>query len=82
MIEIVHAEHSGFCFGVKRAIQLAEAAALQGNAYSYGPLIHNPREVACLEAQGIYSIVDLDLLPEGQNLIICSHGKFSLPKCP
>ena len=73
-MEILHARHSGFCFGVKRAIHLAKGAALQGKAYSYGPLIHNPREVACLEKQGVFAIPDLDQLPSGGHVIICAHG--------
>ena len=43
MREIIRAPHSGFCFGVKQAIEKAEreAAASENIIYSFGPLIHN-----------------------------------------
>lgn len=46
-MKIVIAEHSGFCFGVKRAITTSsKLAADKGRVYSLGPLIHNAREIA------------------------------------
>ena len=40
---------SGFCMGVKRAMDFALAAAdARGQIYSLGPLFHNPQEIARL----------------------------------
>ena len=44
------AQGAGFCFGVKRAVQMAVEAAGQGMVCSLGPLIHNPREIARLSS--------------------------------
>ena len=44
-MKVIIADHSGFCFGVKRAIDIASTELESGDKriYSYGPLIHNPR---------------------------------------
>lgn len=68
------AKHAGFCFGVKSAVSLAQkAAAEDGRVYSLGPLIHNPREIARLEAQ-IGVVRDLSEVPKGSRAVIRSHG--------
>lgn len=40
------AKKYGFCFGVKRAIQIAEKTK---NSITLGPLIHNPKEISRLQ---------------------------------
>ena len=58
MAKITVAKSAGFCFGVKRAIDLAQDIASKNNdVYTFGPLIHNPQEVARLEKENI-KIVD------------------------
>ena len=50
-------DHAGFCFGVRRAVDKAfECADRQLPCVTLGPLIHNPQEVARLEAVGIRSV--------------------------
>ncbi|WP_018085168.1 bifunctional 4-hydroxy-3-methylbut-2-enyl diphosphate reductase/30S ribosomal protein S1 [Desulfurispora thermophila] len=75
-MQITRADKAGFCFGVKRAIELATGAARQnsGPVYTYGQLIHNQQEVARLAGQGIHAVDSLDQVPEGSLLIIRSHG--------
>jgi len=69
------AEESGFCFGVKRAIELARATAeREGVAYSLGPIIHNPQEVARLTRCGVRVVDSLEGVPQGAPLLIRSHG--------
>lgn len=69
------AEQAGFCFGVKRALEMANKAALDNKPtiYTLGPLIHNPQVVNKLEKEGIKAIDTLDQINEG-TLIIRSHG--------
>jgi 4-hydroxy-3-methylbut-2-enyl diphosphate reductase len=69
------AEHSGFCFGVRRAIKLAQDAARRNKLpiYSLGPLIHNRQEVERLKGKGIHVIEDLSGM-ESETLIVRSHG--------
>ncbi|MFH1288035.1 MAG: 4-hydroxy-3-methylbut-2-enyl diphosphate reductase [bacterium] len=72
---IICAKSAGFCFGVERAIKLANQAAKKNRAkvYTLGPLIHNPQEVRRLEKKGIIPVSDLKKV--GNNLVIIrSHG--------
>jgi 4-hydroxy-3-methylbut-2-enyl diphosphate reductase len=65
---------SGVCFGVRRALELAEQAIEEGRpVYSLGPLIHNPQEVARLARKGFRVIQSLDEA-QGGTLLIRSHG--------
>lgn len=68
------ARHSGFCFGVRRAIQLAmEARTNEGDVYSLGELIHNPQIVQELNAKGIRVAEDISNI-HNSIVIIRSHG--------
>ena len=68
------ADKAGFCFGVKRAIELAEQAAEKyGEVFTLGELIHNERAVAELERRGVRSVVNVSEAA-GKPLIIRSHG--------
>jgi 4-hydroxy-3-methylbut-2-enyl diphosphate reductase len=75
MKKVKLAEHSGFCFGVRRAIKLAQDAAKGSKLpiYSLGPLIHNRQEVERLRKKGIHVIERLSGIKSG-TLIIRSHG--------
>ena len=42
-MEVIVADPCGFCYGVKRAVQIAESAADSLPAATLGPLIHNPQ---------------------------------------
>lgn len=74
--KIIRADHSGFCFGVREAIEKAEKAAEQrkGKIYSYGPLIHNKQVIEHLEKKGIHVIFSPEEAEEGESVIIRSHG--------
>ena len=78
MKNILLAEQSGFCFGVKRAVD--EAVNIKNkfnkNIYTLGPLIHNHDVVKFLEAQGIFSIdlEEINKLSKDDVVIIRSHG--------
>lgn len=74
-MEIKIAEYCGFCYGVKRAVEMAEkAAADRINGATLGPLIHNPQFIAELEAKGIACKDDLDQFTAGETVILRSHG--------
>lgn len=74
---ITLAENAGFCFGVKRAIEIAEKAAAENNqnVYTLGPLIHNDRVISDLRKKGIEVVSDLGAVGEGSSVIIRSHGE-------
>lgn len=68
------AKNSGFCFGVKRAIQMAENAASTCDAVvTLGPIIHNPQVVNRLEEKNIVAIKELSEI-DNRPTILRSHG--------
>lgn len=48
--------HSGFCFGVTRAIEAAEKELLKGALCCLGDIVHNGQEVERLEKKGLRTI--------------------------
>ena len=73
-MELILAKQAGFCFGVKRATQLAfEAADKGGETYTLGPIIHSPQVVARLEEMGVKPLDDVNGVERG-TIIIRSHG--------
>ncbi|GHS90056.1 4-hydroxy-3-methylbut-2-enyl diphosphate reductase [Synergistales bacterium] len=76
MREIILADHAGFCFGVKRAVDgIAEALAQTRAGWSIGMPIHNPQEVARLCAKGLKIASDVEEIPEGARVFIRAHGE-------
>ena len=68
------AENAGYCFGVKRAIQLAEDAAEKyGEVFTLGELIHNERAREELDKKGVHAVSSLEEAKD-KPLIIRSHG--------
>ena len=76
-MEVIVAEHAGFCFGVRRAVeQVYEQIKTGKPIYTYGPIIHNEQVVEDLENKGVKVIEseeELALIPEG-TVVIRSHG--------
>ena len=70
-------EHSGFCFGVTRAIQAAESELEKGSLYCLGDIVHNGQEVARLEMKGLATIDydDLRTLPAHSRVLLRAHGE-------
>ena len=73
-MKVVQARKAGFCFGVKRAIELAEQESAKGPICSWGPLIHNAQVVKSLEAKGVTVVNSLEEVDGGKKLVIRSHG--------
>lgn len=66
------AEDYGFCFGVKRAIKIAQE---NRNSATYGPLIHNPSEIDRLKRDFNVALSDdLESFKAGDTAIIRTHG--------
>ncbi|MCX7021544.1 MAG: 4-hydroxy-3-methylbut-2-enyl diphosphate reductase [bacterium] len=74
-MEVILAQAAGFCYGVKRACQVAFEAAQThtGGVSSLGPIIHNPQMVSRLAEAGLRVIEDLDAARVGA-VLIRSHG--------
>lgn len=65
------AESAGFCFGVRRAMELAAKSA---PAFTLGPLIHNRDAVEELAHEGVCPVDGEENIPEGSRVVIRSHG--------
>ena len=71
-MKIELAESYGFCFGVKRAIKIAEE---NKDSSTYGPLIHNSKEIARLDADFKVGLTeDVTTFKEGEKAIVRTHG--------
>jgi len=68
---------SGFCFGVRNAVEIAEKALLKGEkVFSLGPIVHNDKEVDRLSTLGLVSI-DHEKFKELKDckVLIRAHGE-------
>ena len=75
MKRVIVAESAGFCFGVSRSVELAEALlAEKGSACSLGPLIHNEDVVEELERRGLRVVGSPDEIRAGEAVMIRAHG--------
>ena len=76
MREVILAKSAGFCFGVRRAVELAQKVAASGQPYvMLGPVIHNDHVIAELERKGVRCVASLEEVPPGCGVIIRSHGE-------
>ena len=74
--KVLLAESAGFCYGVKRAVELARKTAEEtGGCWMLGDLIHNTHVVEDLAARGIRKTEDPGSLGAGDTVVIRSHGE-------
>ncbi|WP_337944523.1 bifunctional 4-hydroxy-3-methylbut-2-enyl diphosphate reductase/30S ribosomal protein S1 [Flavonifractor sp.] len=70
------ARSAGFCYGVRRAVQMAEMAAEGGRpCVMLGPIIHNRDVIAYLESIGVGLVDTPEEVPPGTAVLIRSHGE-------
>ena len=70
------ARSAGFCYGVRRAVQMAEMAAEEGRpCVMLGPIIHNRDVIAYLESIGVGLVDTPEEVPPGVAVLIRSHGE-------
>ena len=70
------AKSAGFCYGVRRAVELAAQAAESGEpCVMLGPVIHNDHVVSWLAKKGVSCVGSVDEVPEGSSVILRSHGE-------
>nr|WP_297280061.1 bifunctional 4-hydroxy-3-methylbut-2-enyl diphosphate reductase/30S ribosomal protein S1 [uncultured Butyricicoccus sp.] len=69
------AQSAGFCFGVRRAVDLAEREAAKHHViYSYGEIIHNTHEIERLARLGVRTAEHIEDIPDGAAVLIRAHG--------
>ncbi len=71
------AKHAGFCFGVKKAIEIAEEVAKSNRekTYVYGQLVHNGKVIKELESKGIVFVEDISDIPQNAVTVLRAHGE-------
>lgn len=73
--EVRIARRTGFCYGVREAIDYAKLAAAQGKqTHTLGQVVHNEGVIAQLQAQGIRTVDTLDDVDHGAAVVIRAHG--------
>jgi 4-hydroxy-3-methylbut-2-enyl diphosphate reductase len=73
---ILIAEHSGFCYGVKMAVDKAFELAdtSERPVYVLGELIHNPQVIGKLAQQNVTTVRSAEEIPAGSACLIRTHG--------
>jgi 4-hydroxy-3-methylbut-2-en-1-yl diphosphate reductase len=72
--EIEKASKTGFCFGVKRAVDIVmQAAAEYGQVETLGAVVHNPQVMEKLNQLGVTVVKKIDDI-KGKVVVTSSHG--------
>jgi len=75
MKEVVLAKSAGFCYGVRRAVELAEQLAQSQKIYLLGEITHNDHVISKLEALGAVTVHNMEEVPQGATVLIRAHGE-------
>jgi (E)-4-hydroxy-3-methyl-but-2-enyl pyrophosphate reductase len=72
---VLIARRTGFCYGVREAIDYARLAAAQGKqTHTLGQVVHNEGVISQLQEQGIRTVDSLDEVDHGAAVVIRAHG--------
>ena len=75
-MKVTLAKSAGFCYGVRRAVELAERTAEEGRpCVMLGSIIHNKDVIARLAERGLTAVERPEDVPRGSAVIIRSHGE-------
>ena len=74
-MQVILAKTAGFCYGVERAVHMAEVAAREGGCVMLGSIIHNDRVITALEALGARQADSPQQVRPGETAIIRAHGE-------
>jgi 4-hydroxy-3-methylbut-2-enyl diphosphate reductase len=73
--EVRIAKRTGFCYGVREAIDKAKEAAAAGKAtHTLGQVVHNEGVIANLQQLGVQNVETLDDVDHGAAVVIRAHG--------
>lgn len=75
-MKIILSKKMGFCFGVKKSIELADNTVMKEKeeVYMLGPIINNPQVIDNYKKQGVVVVKSLDKIPIGKTVITRAHG--------
>ena len=74
-MRVVLAKSAGFCYGVRRAVAMAQEAVEQGPLVMLGPVIHNDHVIRRLEEKGAVLASSVEEVPPGSTVLLRSHGE-------
>jgi len=73
--EVRIANRTGFCYGVREAIDKAKEASADGKAtHTLGQVVHNEGVIRDLASFGVRSVDSLDAVDHGAAVVIRAHG--------
>ena len=74
-MKIILAKGSGYCFGVRDAVQSAyDMSEKYGEVYMLGDIVHNESVVSDLEEKGVKVVDKLDQIPKDKPVLFRAHG--------
>ena len=74
-MQVIKAQTAGFCYGVERAVRMAEEAARQGGCVMLGSIIHNDQVIRQLKALGARQVRSAEDVRDGETVLIRAHGE-------
>ena len=75
-MKVIQAKSAGFCYGVQRAVELAEQTARErGGCVMLGSIIHNAHVVQHLEQLGAHQVAGPEEIRPGDTVLIRAHGE-------
>ena len=74
-MNVTLAKSAGFCYGVRRAVEMAEERAREGTVYMLGHITHNDHVISYLEGLGAKTVLSPEEVPEGADVLIRAHGE-------
>ncbi len=74
-MNVILARTAGFCYGVRRAVEMAEEAAGKGPVFLLGHITHNDHVIGRLEEMGAVTVATPQEVPEGAVVLIRAHGE-------
>ena len=74
-MKIILAKSSGYCFGVRDAVNAAyDVSKEHGEVYMLGDIVHNENVVQDLEKEGVKVVESLEDIPEDKPVLFRAHG--------
>ena len=72
---VVVSKNAGFCFGVSRAVKIAdEIVENEEIKYSYGNIIHNQKVINDFADRGLITVNEMEEIPDGASVLVRAHG--------
>ena len=75
-MKVLQAKTAGFCYGVERAVALAEQTARErGSCVMLGSIVHNEAVIRDLAARGVRQAAGIEDIRPGDTVLIRAHGE-------